>query len=287
MAVRRGALTLWSPASYRKSFGFPSTGTRREVFFAVSSAALAAVSDKSSKHVKGMIFEEKACLYNFILLILNALWNFRGVLNLNRIVHSVRLTYERVDMFYHKGQRKSLSAAERIQFYEAARERWDLKRFTFCLFLLDTGCRISEALQLRVQDIDFAAGMVAINTLKQRKNDVYRVVPIFPELLEHLHYVIDAGDLSLSQRLWPHCRTTGYDWVKKAMNHARLTGIKATPTGLRHGFCVACGEVGSSDSRTQKLMGHAKIQTTQHYMNFIDTEIHTIVNKTLARPQKG
>lgn len=188
-------------------------------------------------------------------------------------------------MLYLNSQRKYLNEAERIQFYQAAKDIHTPFRFAFCLLILDTGCRMSEALNLRVQDIDFSESVLIIHTLKQRKEGAYRVMPVAPELLELLSAIITEKKLSSTQRLWPYGRTTGWKWIKKAMAHAGLDGIKATARGLRHGFGIACAQSGLDVTNIQDLMGHVKLETTKIYLKFVGKEQRTMVSKTWARPK--
>lgn len=189
-------------------------------------------------------------------------------------------------MLYHRSQRKYLNATERVAFYEAAKAICDPLRFAFCLLILDTGCRMSEALNVRVEDIDFSESVIVIHTLKQRRSGVYRVIPLSPELLELLNSTIIESDLSPTQRIWPFGRTTGWKWVRKCMKNAGLSGIKATARGLRHGFGIACAQNGLDVTNIQDLMGHVKIETTKIYLKFVGKEQHTMVSKTWARPKK-
>ena len=49
---------------------------------------------------------------------------------------------------------------------------------TFCHTLAYTGCRISEALALTTDRIDFKDGTVIFESLKKRRTGVFRPVPI-------------------------------------------------------------------------------------------------------------
>jgi integrase/recombinase XerD len=81
-----------------------------------------------------------------------------------------------------QGRRLYLTGEERAAFMEAAR-RAPREVRTLCTVLHDTGCRISEALELVPARIDLAAGAVTIRTLKKRRQGVYRAVPVAPGTL--------------------------------------------------------------------------------------------------------
>ena len=63
---------------------------------------------------------------------------------------------------------------------------------TFGLVLAYTGCRISEVLELTPRRIDLAAQAITLRTLKQRRQNVYRAVPVPGGLLDDLELVGDV-----------------------------------------------------------------------------------------------
>ncbi len=82
------------------------------------------------------------------------------------------------ELFTINGNRKYLSAEELTRFLIVtnAQERVELR--TFCLVLAHTGCRISEALALTVDNIDLSEKVIIFRTLKQRNKIRYRAVPV-------------------------------------------------------------------------------------------------------------
>ena len=52
--------------------------------------------------------------------------------------------------------------------------------------LAHAGCRLSEALALTADRVDFAAGVLVIESLKKRRAGIYRAVPVPPALLDAL-----------------------------------------------------------------------------------------------------
>src|SRR5690348_10695963 len=75
------------------------------------------------------------------------------------------------------GARKYLNVAERQRFAAAA-DTMPPERRVFCLLLMWSGCRISEALAVTPMTIDREAGTIAFITLKRRKAAVVRQVPV-------------------------------------------------------------------------------------------------------------
>lgn len=201
-----------------------------------------------------------------------------------------------IQLFDEAGNRKYLSPSERIRFEEAAQAA-DGDTATFCLMLLYTGCRISEALNLRVRHIDFEAQSVTFETLKQRRDGVFRQVPLPEEYLRTLRHVheLDKRQASLKMRgqhIWTSqwkqkpkqwTRKTAYSRVMSVIEQAGLEGVKASPKGLRHGFAIACLDKGIPLNLVQKWMGHSSITTTAIYANATGEEERSIAARLWVR----
>lgn len=97
------------------------------------------------------------------------------------------------ELFNTAGKRLYLTDSERKKFLAAADQEERQVR-TFCYVLAHTGCRISEALQLVGERIDFDAGAIVFESLKKRKRGVYRAVPVPPAVLEMLAMVHGLKD---------------------------------------------------------------------------------------------
>ncbi len=75
------------------------------------------------------------------------------------------------------GARKYLTAAERDSFLAAA-ELADRDVQTLCMTLAYSGCRLSEALALTADRVDLGAGTAVFESLKKRRDGIYRAVPV-------------------------------------------------------------------------------------------------------------
>ncbi|MCW1430811.1 tyrosine-type recombinase/integrase [Novosphingobium sp. JCM 18896] len=173
-------------------------------------------------------------------------------------------------MFTRTGGRKYLTRNERDAFLKHAR-LGDVETMTFCYVLAYTGCRISEALQLRAGSIDFSEGQVVIHSLKKRGRQVFRGVPLPPDVLAILKEGMRTGALG-RDRLWPWSRITGYRRVCAVMSAAGIRGTYATPRGLRHGFGVCAVQSHVPLNMVQRWLGHADIKTTAIYTNAMGPE---------------
>jgi len=166
-------------------------------------------------------------------------------------------------MFDRQGNRKYLNGTERRAFLRTAGKEPDALRRAFCLTLFNTGCRISEALNVTAERLDLANRVVVFETLKRRKTGHFRAVPIPDSLVELLRQVNPAEP---SARVWNFSRPTAYRLVKDCMASAGIKGGMASPKGLRHGFAVACLAQKIPLPTVQKWLGHARMETTAIYL---------------------
>jgi len=139
---------------------------------------------------------------------------------------SARSAYDR------EGRRKYLTRAEGQKFLGQVVHLPKVDAL-FCLTIYYTGCRISEALSLRRNSLDSETNVIRIQSLKKRGRKEIRRVPLPEFLSAQLEEIAVSND---GQRFWPFSRTKGWRIVKRVMADAGVSGMHATPKGLRHGL---------------------------------------------------
>ncbi|MEA3538375.1 MAG: site-specific integrase [Pseudomonadota bacterium] len=167
------------------------------------------------------------------------------------------------NMYNTNGKRKYLTESETMKFVRFAKQK-SIDVYAFCWLMAETGCRISEALAVSTESIDFQAGTLIIKCLKKRGKSVYREVPLSEEFLRFMKKWINSRSSSESD-LWTWSRMTAYRRVCEVMVEAGLTGDYATPRGLRHGFGVRAIQSGVPLNLVQRWLGHADMKTTAIY----------------------
>ncbi len=134
---------------------------------------------------------------------------------------------------------------------------FELRDRALILFLYATGLRISEALNIKISDIE--EGWVKVEMAKGEKQ---RMVP-----------VADAALNAINEYL--HKRPCGSEYLFVNKNCNKLSRISAfnitkkylnvSPHVLRHSFATSL-VLGGADLRiVQELLGHASLNTTQIY----------------------
>lgn len=130
----------------------------------------------------------------------------------------------------------------------------------FCWVLVETGCRISEALALTWRGIDIDNGAIVFSCLKKRRAGVFRSVPVSAALTDSLDRRFRIRERLrkvpvTETRLWDWCRMTAWRYVRDVMHAAGVHGPQASPKGLRHGFGIAAVSSGVPLNLVQRWLG--------------------------------
>ena len=192
-----------------------------------------------------------------------------------------------MQLYDQHGHRKYLTPSERQAFIRASESAGE-EVLTFCGTLVHTGCRISEALALTADRVDIDDGVIIIESLKKRRKGVYRAIPVPPAFLGTLDLVHNlkaarcSEDRGKSVHLWPWSRPTAWRHVCAVMEDAGITGLHATPKGLRHGFGIKAVVSNVPLNMTQKWLGHAQLSTTAIYADAMGPEERLIAQRMWA-----
>jgi integrase/recombinase XerD len=185
-------------------------------------------------------------------------------------------------LYSRSSERKYVNLSERALLIAEIRDappEWRL----FILMLVWSGARISEVLALTPSAIQLEQGIVAFTTLKRREF-VVREIPLPDWLLVELekHFLIRERQRTKVQagaRLWKFHRVTGWRYLKAKMAAAGISGVRASPRGLRHAFGVATLAAGLPLNTVQHLLGHSSIETTTIYTAAMGQEQREIVSR--------
>lgn len=125
-------------------------------------------------------------------------------------------------------------------------------------FLWYSGIRITEAVNLRKQDIDFQKFMMVVKWLKSRKYK-QRVVPLHPEIKTLLE--LYTSPMKADDRVFPITRQRAWQITRQYLN--------GHPHQLRHSFAVNWLLCGGDIVILHRILGHSKIQTTMEYLKIV------------------
>jgi len=168
------------------------------------------------------------------------------------------------------------------------KSEYERRRHLLVLFLLDTGCRISEALGLRVRDVDFDNLLVTLDG-KGRKQ---RVVPFSFALRKVMfRYVTDyrrkPDRLLLATRTETELsRNNVLREVKGLCRHLGFAPPPRTVHATRHTFAVNYLRRGGSVFHLQKVLGHSSLEMTRRYANLVTADLQAVHERVslLSKP---
>jgi site-specific recombinase XerD len=139
----------------------------------------------------------------------------------------------------------------------------NLKHRLLVMLLYYGGLRLSEARNLRWEDVDFERGLIHLKSCKGGRD---RVVFLHPKVSQTMveYGPHRLGPVLLSARGGKYNPRTIELIVEKAAEKAGI-GREVTPHSLRHCFATHLLEAGAGLRHIQELLGHRDIRTTQVY----------------------
>jgi integrase/recombinase XerD len=195
-----------------------------------------------------------------------------------------------------------LSATEVAQFFEAI---GILKHRAALMTCYGAGLRISEAVGLKVGDVDSSRMVIRVREGKGAKD---RYVPLSPRLLKVLrqyccrqrphHFALDGSYQDATNQdawLFPAIKRQRHISVatiqEVCRESARLAGIdkRVTAHTLRHSFATHLLENGEDIRVIQVLLGHRRIDTTARYTRVGISQIASTASPldNLPQPKRG
>lgn len=147
-----------------------------------------------------------------------------------------------------------------------------------------TGIRVSELIELNVDDVNLELGIIKCNSSKKS-----RVIPLYPAALRALTvYLRDVrqGMLAAPGENALFVNVSGVRMSRqgfwKILKHYQATAHidkEITPHTLRHSFAVHLLENGADIGSLQELMGHSDISSTQMYTQMINQKLKSVYEK--------
>jgi len=151
---------------------------------------------------------------------------------------------------------------------------WNIKHRTILTICYAAGLRVSEAIRLKVTDIDSKRMVIRV---EQGKGRIDRYVMLSPKLLQILRdwWRVDRPKQWLfpGDQVGNHVgKCTIEEACQKARRRCRIPK-PITPHCLRHAFAVHLLESGTDLRTIQLLLGHCSLATTATYLRIADTKV--------------
>lgn len=141
-------------------------------------------------------------------------------------------------------------------------------------YLLSTGNRLGTIIGLKIGDIDFENEMVAMRTVKNRKQQIIPLSHNMCDILkEYLTFRKGEPDDFLFISTYGEQLTKGA-FEKSMERYNTDRGVNVTSIhAFRHSFAKLYVKNGGDVFRLQKLLGHSDISTTKIYVNLFANDI--------------
>lgn len=158
--------------------------------------------------------------------------------------------------------------------YRALRDaaRGDIRIFAIIELLLQTGIRIGELANLRVEDLSLE-GDNPVLVVAPNEGSVERTIPLNKPAVESVNKYLQVRPQASSKALF--VTKTGRALLVRNIRTAidryfRLAGIKgAKVNDLRHTWVAHHLAAGTSLVLISKLAGHKRVSTTERYLQFV------------------
>lgn len=151
------------------------------------------------------------------------------------------------------------------------------KSFLMISLIYACGLRVSELINLKIENFNFQEG---IGTIRQAKGNKDRIFNIPEFLIQQLKSQIDSQQKKQESYLFtgPNGKLTSRNIQKIVSLASKKAGIKKEvhPHTLRHSFATHLLENGVDIRYIQTLLGHANLSTTQIYTHVSSQELKKI-----------
>ena len=170
---------------------------------------------------------------------------------------------------------------------------YDIRNKAMIELLYATGMRVSELLDLNLEDLYLEMGFVR----PVGKGSKERIIPIGEIAKAAVSYYLEGSrqkllkenkktDAIFLNRLGKRMSRQGFWKILK--QQARFAGItkEISPHKLRHSFATHLIENGADLRIVQELLGHADISTTQIYTHISKSHLHKVIEEAHPRARK-
>jgi len=154
------------------------------------------------------------------------------------------------------------------------------RNLTILLLLLDSGIRVSELVNINLEDVNLAEGWIKIKIAKGGKE---RIVPVGSVVQKSLWKYINhhrpqpltqkVTRLFLSDDGLPLTRSGIQQMLRRCGKRAGISGVRCSPHTFRHTFAKSYLVNGGDIFSLQKILGHSSLASVRTYLNLFGTDI--------------
>jgi len=210
---------------------------------------------------------------------------FRFAVVENKLPFDPTLNLETPSFWSHLPTVLSVEEVERLLRQPSRNKPRGVRDATLLELLYATGVRVSELVNIKVEDLDLEEGYLHC----LGKGEKERIVPVGSSALERLRdYLSGARSTILNRKSTPYLFVTNRgskltrQWCWKLIKgYAEKSGIKrvVTPHTLRHSFATHLLANGADLRSIQLMLGHSDISTTQIYTHITQDHLRQVYQK--------
>lgn len=139
-------------------------------------------------------------------------------------------------------------------------------------FLLSTGCRVSEVVNLNISDVDFMRGECVVHGKGNKDRKVYISDKALLYLRNYLSSRKDCSDVLFTNRLNDRWSKQSIEKIIRSIGDMACVS-NAHPHRFRRTFATNALNKGMPVQCLQKILGHKSLDTTMVYCNVDDDTI--------------
>jgi integrase/recombinase XerD len=151
---------------------------------------------------------------------------------------------------------------------------------TMLLLMLDTGLRLTEVINITVEDLHLAEGTIKVRIAKGNKE---RMVPVGSLLQKYLWKYLTAyrpkpltdqtHNLFLTTDGLPLKKSGVQQMLRRRGRAAGIAGVRCSPHTVRHTFAKNYVLNGGDIFSLQKILGHSSLSTVKIYLNLFAVDV--------------
>src|SRR3990167_7961434 len=172
---------------------------------------------------------------------------------------------------------KYLLKEEYKRFIENTPEQYKL----FWKIIFNAGLRISEGLNLTVNDILWEENKLLITTLKRKDHPIIPII-IPKDLIDELKIYISGSmrkNPVINGRIWKYSRQYAWKIFKSICKKAGLNS-KYSPHAFRHAHGMVIADITNGDVvQIQKRLRHTSIKSSEFYIHVSEKKQKELSNK--------
>lgn len=185
---------------------------------------------------------------------------------------------EIIDVDRPKTEKKLPKVMSKKQIQNLFEATKNLKHQTAMMLSYSTGLRVSEVVNLKLENID--SDQMTIKVI-QGKGGKDRLVPLSKKMLKHLrefYTIYEPKEWMFENAIGNHLSTRTLQKAFVAAKEKAKIKTPATFHSLRHSFATHLLEAGVSLRYIQEILGHSSSRTTEVYTHVATSHFKTLVN---------